>query len=83
MIERSDAYMSDQQPLSIMLENAKGLTFQAINQVQEQTKLPAYLFEGILMEVLADIRNQKNMELVADFNRARQEAQEERKEDNG
>lgn len=75
--------MSDQQPLSIMLENAKGLTFQAINKVQEQTKLPAYLFEGILMEVLADIRNQKNMELVADFNRTRQEAQEERKEDNG
>lgn len=61
--------MEKQQPLSIMLENAKGLMFQAVNKVQEQTKLPAYLFEGILMEILADVRNQKNLELVSDFNK--------------
>lgn len=61
--------MEEQQPLSIMLENAKGLMFQAVNKVQEQTKLPAYLFEGILMEILADVRNQKNLELVSDFNK--------------
>lgn len=61
--------MDNQQPLSIMLENAKGLMFQAANKVQEQTKLPAYLFEGILMEILADVRNQKNLELVSDFNK--------------
>ena len=33
----------EKQPLSIMLENAKGMTFQAFNQVQEKTQLPAYL----------------------------------------
>lgn len=71
--------MEKQQPLSIMLENAKGLMFQAVNKVQEQTKLPAYLFEGILMEILADVRNQKNLELVSDFNKMNQAENEERK----
>lgn len=76
--------MDNQQPLSIMLENAKGLMFQAVNKVQEQVKLPAYLFEGILMEVLADVRNQKNLELVSDFNKMKQaemEQKEERKDE--
>nr|DAH04332.1 MAG TPA: hypothetical protein [Caudoviricetes sp.] len=59
----------DKQPLSIMLENAKRMTFQAFNQVQEKTQLPAFLMEGIVMELLADIRNQKNIELMSDFNR--------------
>lgn len=69
----------DKQPLSIMLENAKRLTFQAFNQVQKKTQLPAYLMEGIVMELLADIRNQKNLELVSDFNRMNE--QEEKKEE--
>lgn len=73
--------MDNQQPLSIMLENAKGLMFQAVNKVQEQTKLPAYLFEGILMEVLADVRNQKNLELVSDFNKMKQMEQKEERKD--
>jgi hypothetical protein len=70
----------EKQPLSVMLENAKGMTYQAFNQVQEKTKLPAYLMEGIIMEILADIRNQKNLELVSDFNRMQEsQEQEERK----
>jgi hypothetical protein len=69
----------EKQPLSVMLENAKGMTYQAFNQVQEKTQLPAYLMEGIIMEILADIRNQKNLELVSDFNRM-QESQESQKE---
>lgn len=73
--------MDNQQPLSIMLENTKGLMFQAVNKVQEQTKLPAYLFEGILMEVLADVRNQKNLELVSDFNKMKQMKQKEERKD--
>jgi hypothetical protein len=70
----------EKQPLSVMLENAKGMTYQAFNQVQEKTQLPAYLMEGIIMEILADIRNQKNLELVSDFNRMQEsQEQEERK----
>lgn len=71
----------EKQPLSIMLENAKGMTFQAFNQIQEKTQLPAYLMEGIIMELLADIRNQKNLELVSDFNRMQKKPQEEERQD--
>ena len=71
----------EKQPLSIMLENAKGMTFQAFNQIQEKTQLPAYLMEGIIMELLADIRNQKNLELVSDFNRMLKKPQEEERQD--
>ena len=71
----------EKQPLSIMLENAKGMTFQAFNQIQEKTQLPAYLMEGIIMERLADIRNQKNLELVSDFNRMQKKPQEEERQD--
>lgn len=68
------------QPLSIMLENAKGMTFQAFNQVQEKTQLPAYLMEGIVMELLANIRNQKNLELVSDFNKMNEQETDQEKE---
>ena len=71
----------EKQPLSIILENAKGMTFQAFNQIQEKTQLPAYLMEGIIMELLADIRNQKNLELVSDFNRMQKKPQEEERQD--
>ena len=48
-------------PLSILLENA-------FNQMLEETNLPAYLIEGILLEVLAETRARKNLELVSDYN---------------
>lgn len=55
-------------PLSILLENAKGKFINAFNQILEETNLPAYLIEGILLEVLAETRARKNLELVSDYN---------------
>lgn len=55
-------------PLSILLENAKGKFINAFNQILEETNLPAYLMEGIIVEVLAEIRARKNLELVSDYN---------------
>lgn len=55
-------------PLSILLENAKGKFITAFNQIVEETNLPAYLMEGIIVEVLAEIRARKNLELVSDYN---------------
>jgi hypothetical protein len=55
-------------PLSILLENAKGKFINAFNQMLEETNLPAYLIEGILLEVLAETRARKNLELVSDYN---------------
>lgn len=72
-------------PLSLMLENAKGMMIDAFNQVQENTKLPAYLMEGIVLDLLSQVRNQKNLEMVSDMNRMNsmkkeQETEEEKKE---
>lgn len=70
-------------PLSLMLENAKGMMIDSFNQVQEKTNLPAYLMEGIVLDLLSQVRNQKNLELVSDMNRMNQqkgEPKEEKKE---
>lgn len=70
-------------PLSIMIENAKGMMIDAFNQVQEKSNLPAYLMEGIVVDLLSQVRCQKNLELVSDMNRMRQSEhteQEEKKE---
>lgn len=68
-------------PLSIMMENAKGMMIDAFNQVQEKSNLPAYLMEGIIVDLLSQVRNQKNLELVQDYNRMNREAvSEEEKE---
>lgn len=58
--------MPDNIPLSIMLETAKGKFISAFNEVLADTKLPAYLIEGIVLEILADLRNRKNLELMMD-----------------
>ena len=59
----------NQKPLSVMMENAKGMMISAFNQVQAETALPAYLMEGIVLDLLAQVRNQKNLELVSDYNK--------------
>lgn len=70
-------------PLSLMMENAKGSMTDAFNQIVEQSNLPAYLLEGIVADLLSEIRKQKNLELVSDMNRMKQtehSEQEEKKE---
>lgn len=73
----------DNMPLSIMIENAKGALNQAFNEILQQSNLPAYLLEGIVADLLSEIRKQKNLELVSDMNRMKQtehSEQEEKKE---
>lgn len=55
-------------PLSVMIENTKGMMFEAFGQIQEKTNLPAYLMEGIVLDLLSQVRNQKNLELISDMN---------------
>lgn len=68
-------------PLSLMLENAKRMTVEAVQDVLNQTKLPAYLYEGILIGVLSDIREQKNQELMSDINLMNQDEEQEEREE--
>lgn len=58
---------NNQVPLSVMLENANGKLTAAFSQIAQETHLPAYLLEGIVAEILSDIRKQKNIELAADY----------------
>lgn len=70
-------------PLSLMMENVKGTMTNAFNQIVEQSNLPAYLLEGIVADLLSEIRKQKNLELVSDMNMMKQtehSEQEEKKE---
>lgn len=67
-------------PLSVMLENAKGMMIESFNQVQEKTNLPVYLMEGIILDLLSQVRNQKNLELISDMNRMNQETEKKEKE---
>ncbi len=60
--------MDNKMPLSVLMENARGKLLQAFNQVLDETKLPAYLMEGMLLELLSETRNRKNLELISDIN---------------
>lgn len=60
--------MSKKVPLSVLMENARGKLVQAFNQVIDETRLPAYLYEGMLLELLSEVRNRKNLELISDIN---------------
>lgn len=51
--------------LSVHMERTRLALVQAVNGVLIESKLPAYLLEGIVEGILADIRRQKNAELVA------------------
>ena len=67
-------------PLSVMMENTKGMMFEAFQQEQEKSNLPAYLMEGIIVDLLSQVRNQKNLELVSDMQRMNQSEQEKQEE---
>ncbi|MBT9694698.1 hypothetical protein GPK53_01530 [[Eubacterium] rectale] len=38
-----------------------------MNKVIQESNLPAYLIEGILSDILAEVRKQKNLELASDY----------------
>lgn len=54
-------------PLSILLEQARMNILNATNQAIQESNLPSYLIEGVLCDVLSDIRKQKAVELVMDY----------------
>lgn len=55
-------------PLSVAMENTKAKLNQAFRQTISESKLPAYLIEGMVLEMLSEIRNHKNLELLSDIN---------------
>ena len=70
-------------PLSVLLENTKIRMTDSVNKVIQESNLPDYLIEGILSDILAEIRKQKNLELVSDYasmNEENQKSEEDKKE---
>ena len=51
-------------PLILMIENAKREMNMVFGQVVNKSGLPAFLIEGIILDILSDIRNRKNIELT-------------------
>lgn len=62
--------MKNKMPLSIIIENVRADLFNEYNRVVSQSGLPAYLMEGIVVEILSEIRKQKNIDMIIEMNKA-------------
>lgn len=58
------------------LENTKIKMMATFNQIASEGNIPMYLYEGILLEMLSDVRTQKNVELVSEINTLQAKLQE-------
>lgn len=65
--------MEEKMPLSIILERAKGRFMKAFNEAVSETKLPAYLIESIVVDILCEVRNRKTVELVSEIGNVKDE----------
>ena len=68
-------------PLSVLLENTKIRMTDSVNKVIQESNLPAYLIEGILSDILAEVRKQKNLELASDYASMNEEEKQKSEED--
>lgn len=66
--------------LPIIMEQTKTMMRNAYNEVRRTTRLPAFLMEGILVELLAEVRNEKNAEIMS---QVAAEEEEETEKENG
>lgn len=65
--------MNNELPLSLIMENTRRKMVGTFNDLIVESQLPAYLIEGMLLEVLAEVRSRKNAELLADISRIQQD----------
>lgn len=64
--------------LAEIMEKTKAKVNESVTRTLEEANLPAYLAEGIILGVLADIRERKAAEMLALANNDIQKLQEER-----
>ena len=55
-------------PISLKIENAKGKLLSSLNDVSAEYKLPAFILEGVIADILSDVRSQAKIEVLNDFN---------------
>lgn len=51
-------------PLSIKLENARGMILNTIQEIQNRYGLPASIMDGIISQVVSEIRAEEKIELI-------------------
>ena len=64
-----------EKPLMIVIEEARAQLFDAFNSIVKETKLPSFLLEGVVNDLLSDIRRQKNIELMTMLDMKEEEEQ--------
>lgn len=69
-----------EQPISLKIENTKGKILNTVNMAAVEYNLPAFIMEGIISSVLAEIRSQAKIEMLNDFNAMLDEQKKEKKE---
>ena len=60
-------------PISLKIENAKGKLLSALNDTSIEYKLPAFILEGVISDILSDVRSQAKIELLNDMNKILEE----------
>lgn len=70
-----------EQPISLKIENTKGKILNAVNMAGVEYNLPAFIMEGIISSVLAEIRSQAKIEMLNDFNAMLEESKKEDKKE--
>ena len=57
-----------EKPLMIVIEEAKTKLFSAFNDIAKETKLPPFLLESVVVDLLSDIRQNKYINLISMIN---------------
>lgn len=55
-------------PISLKIANAKGKILSCVNMASVEYNLPAFILEGIIADVLAEMRSQARIETLNDVN---------------
>ena len=55
-------------PISLKIANAKGKILSTVNLASVEYSLPAFILEGILADILSELRSQARIEALNDVN---------------
>lgn len=51
-------------PLIMKIENARGEILNALQKIQSNYNFPAYILDGILSQIICEIKSEEKMELL-------------------
>jgi len=55
-------------PISLKIANSKGKILSCVNMASVEYNLPAFILEGIIADILAEIKSQARIETLNDVN---------------